>query len=142
LEARIEAIERDDLAAGAALDDAALVEDEDAVGVPDGGEMVGDDKGGSALEEVAEAFKDQALGFFVEAGTGLVEDHDAGIADHCPGESEALTLAAGERHAGLARRAAAMIWVFSQRTGARAAISRGINYAVGSGEEETGCGRS
>ena len=123
LEARIEAIERDDLAAGAALDDAALVEDEDAVGVPDGGEMVGDDKGGSALEEVAEGFKDQALGFFVEAGTGLVEDHDAGIADHCPGEAEALTLAAGERHAGLAddgrasmkscawaRRAAAMIW--------------------------------
>ncbi len=51
---------------GAALDDLALLDDEDLVGAADGGEAVGDDEGRAALHEEAEAVLDHGLGLGVE----------------------------------------------------------------------------
>ena len=36
---------------GALLDDASVVEDDDLVGITDGGEAMGDDKGGAPLHD-------------------------------------------------------------------------------------------
>ena len=46
--------------------DAVGVDDDDAVGLLDGGEAVGDDQGGAAAGEFGEGLLDGALGFAVE----------------------------------------------------------------------------
>jgi hypothetical protein len=51
---------------GSSFDDVALLDDEDLVGAANGGEAVGDDEGGPALHEVAEAVLDHGLGLGVE----------------------------------------------------------------------------
>src|ERR1700742_4179313 len=61
---------------GAGLDDAAFLEDEDAVHVPDGGEAVGDDEGGAVAHQAFEGFLDEVLAFGVEGAGGFVEDED------------------------------------------------------------------
>lgn len=60
---RVQPAHRDQLLVPPTLDDAALVEHEDAVGVADGGETVRDDEGGAPLRQVAETFEEQVLGF-------------------------------------------------------------------------------
>ena len=42
---------------GALLDDAPVVEDDDLVGITDGGEAMGDDKGGAPLHDGVHAHK-------------------------------------------------------------------------------------
>ena len=63
----------DQFVMGAAFDDFPLVEYEDAVGVADGAEAVGDHEAGAAGHEALEGFVDEALAFGVEGGSGLVE---------------------------------------------------------------------
>ncbi len=62
---------------GAALNDPALVQDDDLVAVPDGGEAVGDDQAGAAPP--AQVPVDELLGQGVEGAGGLVQDEEAGI---------------------------------------------------------------
>ena len=62
---------------GAALDDPAAVEDQDLVGVDDGGQAVGDDERGHAAPEAAQGGLHGLLGGAVECRGGLVQDHDA-----------------------------------------------------------------
>src|SRR5438045_3688784 len=52
----------DELAVGAALDDAAGFDDQNLVGGHDGAESVGDDEGGAAGEKLIERMLDQHLG--------------------------------------------------------------------------------
>ena len=61
------------LCVAALPDDVAVVHKEDAVRVADGGEAVGDDKGGSALHERRHCFTDLGFGpgFHAGAGTGI-----------------------------------------------------------------------
>ena len=87
---------------GALLDDAALVDDVDAVGVDDGGEAVGDDEHGAVGAELVECILDEAFGLAVEGRGGFVEDEDGGVFVHGAGDGEALALAAGEFGAALA----------------------------------------
>src|SRR5437868_1996017 len=61
---------------GALLDDAAALEDEDAVGVADRGEAVRDHEGGALGGERVERAQDQRLGARVHGARGLVEDQD------------------------------------------------------------------
>ena len=61
---------------GAAFGDAALVEDEDLVGVDDGRQAVGDDDGRAAGGDVAQGLLDRRLGAAVERAGRLVEDQD------------------------------------------------------------------
>ena len=91
----------DELVVGAAFDDAPGFEDEDDVGVADGGEPVGDDDGGAAFEGLVEGGLDGGLGGVVQGGGGFVEDDDAGLGEQQPGDGEALAFPAGEAVAAL-----------------------------------------
>lgn len=79
---------------------AALVEDQDAVGVADGGQAVGDDDGGAALHEFFDGGLDELFGFGVDAAGGLVEDEDARVVGDDAAEGQQLALAGGEVGAG------------------------------------------
>src|SRR6476659_3204966 len=91
-----------ELVVGATLDDLAAVEDEDLVGVADGGEPVGDGHRGAALGEVVERLLHGALGAGVEGAGGLVEEQDGRVAQDGPRDRDALLLAAREPVAALA----------------------------------------
>jgi hypothetical protein len=73
---------------GAALDDLAVVDDDHHAGIANGGEAVGNDKRGAALEEHFQCPLDQFLGVCVDAGGGLVEDQDAWIGQDCAGKGD------------------------------------------------------
>ena len=85
-----------------ALDDPAVLEDDDLVGRADGGEPVRDDERRTPLERLAERGGDRRLGGRVERGGRLVEDDHAGVGQQQPGDGEPLPLAAGEPVAALA----------------------------------------
>src|SRR5438105_4679154 len=57
---------------GALLDDFAIDEDDDAVGMHDGGEAVGDDEGGAVAHEVFEGILDEVFAGGVEGAGGFV----------------------------------------------------------------------
>jgi hypothetical protein len=80
----------------AGLDDAAMVEHDDLVGVADGGQPVGDGDGGAALGEGVEGMLDGSFGFGVQGAGGLVEYEYAGVAEQGAGDGDALLFAAGE----------------------------------------------
>ena len=67
------------LVVGAALDDPAVVEHDDLVGVADGREPVGDRDRRAALGEAVERLLDGALGLGVERARRLVEDSTGGL---------------------------------------------------------------
>jgi len=63
---------------------------------------VGNKDGRAAFHDVAEAREDALFGVGVDAGKGVVEDEDAGVADDGAGDGGTLLLAAGEGDAALA----------------------------------------
>ena len=67
-----------------------------------GGDAVGDEDRGAALHDFAQAGEDLLLGVGVDGGQCVVEDEDAGVAEHGAGDGGALLLAAGEGDAALA----------------------------------------
>ena len=89
----------------ALLDDAALVEDDDAVGAAHRREAVGDDERRAALHQVREGAGDERLGLGVELRGRLVEDQDRGVLVDRPRDREPLALAAREPGAALPDRA-------------------------------------
>ena len=78
-EAGVEAVLRHEFIVGAALDDAALAQDEDLAGPADGAEAVGDDEAGAVGHEAVEGFLNEPLGGGVHAGGGFVEDEQGGV---------------------------------------------------------------
>jgi hypothetical protein len=86
----------------ALLDDAPGVHDQDAVGVDDGGQPMGDDQRGVVLRHLRQGLLDGLLGVAVQRRGGLVEDHDARALEDGPGDGDALLLAAGELEPALA----------------------------------------
>ena len=80
----------------AALDDATLVEDDDAVGGADGGQAVGDDEGGAPLHHGLERALEAGLRVRVDARRGLVEDEERRVAVERAREGDELTLAGAE----------------------------------------------
>ena len=86
----------------AALDDAALVDHADLVGVADRRQAVGDhDRGPSGESTVERAlYEDLVLG--VEVARGLVEDHHRRVFEQQAGDGEPLLLAARQPVAALA----------------------------------------
>ena len=95
-EKTIGAVALDQFVVAAAFHDPAVVENEDAVGMADGGETVGDDQAGAAVHEPFERFVDEALALGIEGGGGLVEQENARIGEDGAGDGDALALAAGE----------------------------------------------
>ena len=76
------------------LQQPAIVEDRDAVGVADGRETVRHDDRGATGHEPGQRLLDQALGLVVERAGGLVEDEDGRVLEDGPGDGDALALAA------------------------------------------------
>ena len=84
---------------GALFEDAAMVEDDDVIGLADGGEAVGNDEDGALAHEVVERLLDLAFGDGVHAGGGLVEDDKRRVFQEDAGDGEALFFALGETDA-------------------------------------------
>ena len=79
-----------------ALDDAALLEDEDLVGVGDGRQPVGDHQRRAPLAGPTQGVLDGRLGAGVQGAGRLVEDQHPGIGQQGAGQAHPLTLAAGQ----------------------------------------------
>ena len=86
---------------GALLAQASFVEDENAVGILDGAQAVGDDDRGASGEKTIQGFANHHFGFGIDAGGGFVEDQEARIMRQGAGETHQLALADGKRGAAL-----------------------------------------
>ena len=78
------------------LYDAAVLEDDDQIGVADGGEAVRDDEGRPPGEERPQSHLDAPLGADVDARGRLVEDEDPRIGEQGTREGDELSLAERE----------------------------------------------
>ena len=81
---------------GSGFGDGAVSQHDDPVSVPYGVEPMGDHEHGASLEEVIQSLADRPFGVRVGGGGGLVQDHDRGVGQQCPGDPDALTFPAGE----------------------------------------------
>src|SRR5262249_36237436 len=95
----VAALAGEELLVRADLDDLAAFEDDDAAGVPDGAQAVGDDEAGAALHEFEERALDERFALGIEVAGGFVEDQDARVGEDGAGDGDALLLAAGEAYA-------------------------------------------
>ncbi|MPM25386.1 hypothetical protein SDC9_71877 [bioreactor metagenome] len=86
------------------LDDLALLEHHDPVGIGDGREPVRDGDDGAALAHRVQAVLDVALGLGVERRGRLVEQQDRRVLQQRAGDADALLLAARELQPALAHR--------------------------------------
>jgi hypothetical protein len=101
-ETGIEAALTQQLGVRAFLDDAALVHDQDAAGLLDRGQAMGDDEGRAPAHDALERRLHEALAFSVEGAGGLIEQQNRRIAQDGASNGEALPLACRQRHAALA----------------------------------------
>ncbi len=86
----------------AGFGDVAFVQHQDAVGVDDAGQAVGQDHGGAADHEPVEGGLDDGLVLGIDGGERLVQHQDGGVAQQGPGDGNALALPAGEAGAAFA----------------------------------------
>src|SRR6516162_494752 len=98
----VDAATRQQLAVLAALDDAAIVEHQDLVGLDDRRQPVRDDQGRAVGGDLGEARLDLALGLGVERRGRLIEDQNLWRLQNHPGDCHALLLAAGQFETALA----------------------------------------
>ncbi len=87
---------------GSLLDDEAVLEDDDQIGVADRREAVGDHERGAPVQQAAERALDLLLGTDVDRARRLVEDQDARVGEQCACERDELALAEREPEAALA----------------------------------------
>src|SRR5919106_410174 len=93
VERAVAPVERHELLVRTVLHDAAVLEDDDQVGSPDGGQAVGDDERGPAREEPPQCELDAPLRADVHARGRLVEHEDARVGEKRPRERDELALA-------------------------------------------------
>ena len=86
----------------ALLDQPAMVEHDDVVGIDHRREAMRDDDGRAALHHLGEGLLHPRLGLIVERRRGFVEHQDRRIAHDGARDGQPLALAAGERDAVLA----------------------------------------
>ena len=86
----------DELVVGAALNDVALVHDNDFVGMTYRGQPVGDDNAGATLHELVKGVLYGLFALGVECAGSLVEDEDGRIFQYRTGDAEALALSTAE----------------------------------------------
>ena len=95
------AAETHQLLVSAHLDDTAVLEDDDLVGVDGAGESVGDEDRDLALCKLAELIEDLLLCESIERGGRLIEDEYLRLLIECAGDRELLPLTARELDARL-----------------------------------------
>ena len=83
----------------ARLDDLAMVDDDNLVGIPDRAQAVGDDDNGLATVERVEILHDGPLVVGIERVGGFVEEDVVGILVHRTGDEDALPLPLAQPHA-------------------------------------------
>ncbi len=86
----------------AALDNFAVIDHQNFIGIAHGAEAVGDDKRGAAFHQPLERLLDELLGGGVHAGGGLIENEDRRIRQQRARHADALLLAHAQLHAALA----------------------------------------
>ena len=96
------ALARHQFVVRADLDDPAALQDDQAVGLAQGAQAVGDGDRRAALDQVVERLLDLPLGLGVDRRGRLVEDQDARVDQQRAGDRDPLPLAARERLAALA----------------------------------------
>ena len=101
-QAGVDATRCDQFIVAAMLNELTALENEDAVGVADGGEAVSDDDGCAADSDLFERALDEGLGLVVDRGGGLVEDQDGRVFENGARNGDALALSAGELLSALA----------------------------------------
>lgn len=87
---------------GAALDNLALIHDQDQVGFLDGCQAVSDHQGSTTLHDVVEGCLDMTLRLGIQRRGGLIEDQQRRVFEQRPGNRQTLALTAGKQHAVLA----------------------------------------
>jgi hypothetical protein len=92
----------EELVGWAGLDDAAVLDHRDLVGLGDGGQAVGDDDGRPARAEALEGVGDAGLAGRVQVAGGLVEGEQGRVGDPGPGEGDQLALPGGQQRPPLA----------------------------------------
>ncbi len=75
----VDAVLRHELIMGALFDDAISRQNQDAVGVADGRQAVGDDQGGSAVRQAEQCLLYRPFALVVERAGRFVEDQDLRI---------------------------------------------------------------
>ena len=86
----------------ALLDDAAVLQHDDAVGIAHRGQPVRNDESGAPGERYFKRRLDFTLGETVDAGGGFIQNEDAGISHYGPRKGKQLPLADGQVDAALA----------------------------------------
>ncbi len=81
---------------GALLDDLAVIDHQDVVGIPDGAQAVGDDEAGASGHQAQQGLLDAGLGARVHAAGGFVEDQDCRVGQDGAGDGEQLALSLTE----------------------------------------------
>ena len=79
---------------GAAPDNTPVFQDEDLVGIADGGDALGDDQRGAVCRGRGECGTQPGVGRDVEGREGVVEDVDGRLLDQGPGDRQTLPLTA------------------------------------------------
>jgi hypothetical protein len=92
VEAVVDTALREKFLVGSLFAEAAFVEDENAVGVLNGAETVGDDECGAAAQQAIKGFANLEFGFGVHAGGGFVKNQEARIVGHGAGKINQLPL--------------------------------------------------
>src|SRR5438034_1253975 len=99
---RITPLPQEQFLVRSALDDFALLEHQNAIRPPRGGEPVRDDEGRASAGQTLQRVEDQSLRFRIQRAGGLVEDEDRRVPQKRACEGEPLALAAGQRRPALA----------------------------------------
>ena len=83
------------LLVGSLLDDFAIIDHDNPIGIPDGAQPVGDHKTCAALHKVKQGFLDAYLGAGIHTAGGFIQDQDPRIRKDgaCNGKQLPLTLA-------------------------------------------------
>ena len=76
-----------------------MVEHQDAIGLANGGEAVGNGKDGAILHQIVDGVLDLLLGDGVERGGGFVKDEDRRITQNGAGNGHALALSTAKDEA-------------------------------------------
>ena len=86
----------------AALGNVLVIDDDDFIGIADGGKAVGDGDGGTILRQFFQAFLDMAFAFVIESACRLIQNQNRRILKEYPGDRNPLLLSAGKPCAPLA----------------------------------------
>src|SRR5688500_9575769 len=101
VEAGVEAAAREQIFVPAFFDDPPALEDQDPIGGADRAQAMGDHERGPSSQELRQGALQAAFGVAVDAGGGLVQDQDRGVAVESPREGDQLAFTAGKVAAAL-----------------------------------------